>query len=58
MAFILFYCSCSDFESLAAFSSPVAKDRANSFSLALGLGLDHLENAPTILLVIKSMVKL
>lgn len=29
IALSLFYCSCYDFDSLAAFSSPTAKDRAN-----------------------------
>lgn len=58
IAFILFYCSCSDLDNLAAFSSPVAKDRANYFYFAFGFGLDHLENTLAILLVIKSMIKL
>lgn len=56
IAFILFSCSCSDLESLAAFSSPTAKDLANSRSLGLALGFDHLEKAQTNRLVIKNMV--
>ena len=56
IAFILFSCSCSDLDNLAAFSSPTANERANSRSLALGLGLDHLEKAPANLLVIKSII--
>ena len=56
IAFTLFSCSCSDLDNLAAFSSPAANERANSRSLALGLGLDHLEKAPANLLVIKSII--
>ena len=55
IAFILFSCYCSDLDSLAAFSSPAAKERANYRSLALGLGLDHLEKIAVRRLVIKNM---
>jgi hypothetical protein len=58
MAFDLFYCSCSDFDNLAAFSSPTANDLANYLSFALGLGFDHLEKTLTNLLVIKNMIRL
>jgi hypothetical protein len=48
----LFYCSCSDLDSLAAFSSPKANDFLSYLSLlSLGLGLDHLAKLAMILAV-------
>lgn len=54
-ALFLFSCSCSDFDNLAALSSPTANDLANYLSLALGLGFDHLEKTLANLLVIKNI---
>ena len=58
IAFILFSCSCSDLDNLAAFSSPTANERANSRYLGLALGLDHLEKAQAKRLVITNIIQL
>ena len=56
ISFILFYCSCYDFDNLAALSSPTENDFLISFSLCLGLGLLHLEKRLIILLEVRSII--
>jgi hypothetical protein len=57
IAFILFYCYCSDLDNFAAFSSPVANER-NYCVLGLALGLDILENKKDSLLTAKNIPRI